>query len=480
MTTSRPPLVIDLDGTLTPTDTLVEAIVKLVKQSPLNLLRLPIWLMKGKAAFKSHIAGQTRLSAESLPYREELLDYLRTQKAQGRRIILATASHKSVANEVSQHIGIFDGVIATETLNLKGSQKLHAIQESLGENFVYGGDSPADIPIWKAAKGAILVGASKSTANTVRLTTPIEAEFPQLPLTLRTWSRALRIHQWLKNLLIFVPMLTAFSFLNTSTLIAATMAFFAFSLAASSTYVVNDLWDLDSDRIHPRKRFRPLASAEIPIIKVLSVAAACLFTGLVLAWMVSTAFLLILLLYLVITSSYSWALKQYVLIDVIILSLLYTLRIFAGSIAIGVTTGTWLLAFSVFVFLSLALVKRCSELVTLETTGGTQTSGRDYSVHDLVVLWPLGVGAAVSAVVVFGLFINAPETADHYASPLLLWLVALGLIYWLSRLWIKTGRGEMHDDPVVYAIKDKASRLVVVLMAAIMAAAHYVELSFSL
>lgn len=476
MVTDSPPLVVDLDGTLTPTDTLVEAIVKLVKQSPSNLIRLPIWYKQGKTVFKSRIAAKTQLPAETLPYRESLLDYLRAQKAQGRRIILATASHKSVADKVAQHLGIFDTVIATESVNLKGSNKLDAIQASLGDDFVYAGDSAADTPIWNAAKAAILVGASASTVSKVRQTTPIEAEFPQPPLKLATWARALHIHQWMKNLLIFVPMLTAFSFLNTATLSAAIMAFLAFSLAASATYVVNDLWDLDSDRVHPRKRFRPLASAEIPIANAVSVAALCLFAGLILAWLVSMPFLLILLLYLVITSSYSWALKHYVLIDVIVLSLLYTLRIFAGSVAIHVTTSTWLLAFSVFVFLSLALVKRCSELVTLKIAGGTQTSGRDYSVRDLVVLWPLGVGAAMSAVVVFGLFINAPDTADRYAGPLLLWLVALGLIYWLSRLWIKTARGEMHDDPVVYAIKDQASRIVVVMMAATMVAAHYLEI----
>ena len=180
---------------------------------------------------------------------------------------------------------------------------------------------------------------------------------------------------------------------------------------------------------------------------------------------------------MIVTSSYSWVLKQYVLIDVIILSLLYTLRIIAGSVAIGVMTSTWLLAFSVFLFLSLALVKRCAELVALEKAGDVATSGRDYRVTDLTVLWPLGVGAAMSAVVVFGLFISSPETAVRYGTPLALWLVALGLIYWLSRLWIKTGRGEMHDDPVVYAIKDRGSRIVVFFMTATMIAAHYFEIT---
>ncbi|MBK1653893.1 4-hydroxybenzoate polyprenyltransferase [Allochromatium vinosum] len=477
MPIEKPALVVDLDGTLTPTDTLAESVVKLVKQSPSNLVWLALSLPKGKAAFKRFVAANSTFSAATLPYREPLLDYLRNEREGGRRLILATASHETIAEGVSTHLGIFDEVIATDTINLKGTNKLDAIRKAVGEDFVYAGDSAADLPIWESAKAAILVGANDTTSEAVRRVRPVEAEFPRDPVQLRTWAKALRIHQWLKNLLIFVPVLTAFSFLDVGKLVDSAVAFLAFSLAASATYVVNDLWDLDSDRIHPRKRRRPLASADVSIVSALVVSAFCLVAGFALAGMLSTQFLLILVLYLIVTSSYSWVLKQYVLIDVIILSLLYTLRIIAGSVAIGVMTSTWLLAFSVFLFLSLALVKRCAELVALEKAGDVATSGRDYRVTDLTVLWPLGVGAAMSAVVVFGLFISSPETAVRYGTPLALWLVALGLIYWLSRLWIKTGRGEMHDDPVVYAIKDRGSRIVVFFMTATMIAAHYFEIT---
>ena len=476
MTTDLPPLVVDLDGTLTPADTLAEAVVKLVKLSPSNLVRLALVLPKGKAAFKRFVAAHSTLAPATLPYREPLLDYLRSERERGRRLILATASHKTTAEGVSAHLGIFDEVIATDTTNLKGKNKLDAIRNTVGEDFVYAGDSAADLPIWESAKAAILVSVSNTTSEAVRRVRPVEAEFSRDPVQLPTWAKALRIHQWVKNLLIFVPVLTAFSFLEVGKLVDSAVAFLAFSLAASANYVVNDLWDLDSDRIHPRKRRRPLASAEVSVINALVVSASCLIVGLVLAGMLSTQFLLVLALYLVVTSSYSWVLKQYVLIDVIVLSLLYTLRIIAGSVAIDVPTSTWLLAFSVFLFLSLALVKRCSELVALEKAGDAATSGRDYRVADLTVLWPLGVGAAMSAVVVFGLFVSSPETAARYGTPLALWLVALGLTYWLSRLWLKTGRGEMHDDPVVYAIKDRGSRVVVFFMAATMIAAHYFEI----
>lgn len=470
-------LVVDLDGTLTPSNTLVESIILLLKQSPLNLLRLLFWLLKGRAGFKEEVASRTRIAAEHLPYRESLLDYLRAEKRKGRRIVLATAAHESIAAGISAHLGLFDEVLATNAgHNLKGQAKLEAIQQKVGNEFVYAGDSHADRFIWKGARAAILVGVSSGLAESVRRDVPIEREFANESIGLGTWIRALRVHQWLKNLLLFVPLLTAFSFMEIEKLATMTIAFFAFSLAASATYVVNDLWDLENDRAHPRKRLRPFASGTIPIPNGLAVAGCALVLAFALALAVSQAFFFMLLLYLVLTSAYSWGLKQFVVLDVVLLSLLYTLRILAGSVAVAIPTSSWLLAFSVFIFLSLALVKRCSELVTLDQIGQEAARGRDYRVKDLVVLWPLGIGAALSAVVVFGLFISAPETQARYATPELLWLVAVGLIYWLARLWIKTSRGEMHDDPVIYAVKNYGSRMTILAMTIAMLAAYFLTL----
>ena len=475
------PLVVDLDGTLTPTDTLIESIVKVIQRTPLNLVRLPFWLMKGRAAFKDAIAAHGGITVEHLPYCQPLLDYLREEKAKGRQIVLATAAHHSIAEGVARHLGMFDQVLATEAgHNLKGRAKLQAIQEKVGEAFVYAGDSQGDVPIWKAAQAAVLVDVSSITADTVRQRVPIEREFQGERAGLVVWLRAMRVHQWLKNLLLFVPLLTAFSFMDVTKLATMALAFLAYSFAASATYLVNDLWDLENDRAHPRKRLRPFASGRLPILHGVAVAAGALLLAFFLACAVSTGFFLMLLLYLVLTSAYSLVLKEYVLMDVVMLSLLYTLRILAGSVAIGIVTSSWLLAFSVFMFLSLALVKRCAELVSLDENGKEATRGRDYRVTDLVVLWPLGVGAAVSAVVVFGLFISAPETQARYGTPQLLWLVAIGLIYWLARLWVKTSRGEMHDDPVVYAIRDRGSRITVFSMIAVMLAAHFLSLGLSL
>ena len=474
------PLIVDLDGTLTPTDTLLESIVYVLKHKPREALKFPFKILQGRAAFKEFVAAKSNFTAEDIPYRVAFLDYLRGEKKKGRRIILATAAHGEIADKVAKHLDIFDGVLASDsTKNLKGAAKLNAIRASVGDSFVYAGDSTADVPIWKAAQAAILVGVSPRIAATVRQSTPIEHEFPREDAGIRTWLRALRVHQWVKNLLLFVPMLTAFSFLNIDKLTSMVMAFFAFSLAASATYLVNDLLDLESDRAHPRKRRRPLASAQISIAQAMAMAIGALMIALMLAAAVSQNFFFMLLLYLALTSLYSWVLKKHVLIDVLTLSMLYTLRILAGAIAAGVMASSWLLAFSVFIFFSLALVKRCAELVAIAQMGQDATHGRDYRVADLVVLWPLGVGSALCAVVVFGLFISADETQARYASPQLLWLVAMGLIYWLSRLWIKSARGEMHDDPIVFAARDLGSRISVLAMLATTLAAHFLTLGLA-
>jgi 4-hydroxybenzoate polyprenyltransferase/phosphoserine phosphatase len=473
------PIIVDLDGTLTRTDTLLECLVQLAKTSPASLLRLPFWLAQGRAQFKAAVAQRTEISVDRLPYCEPLLAYLRQERARGRRIVLATAAHESIAQAVSTHLELFDFVIASAgSLNLKGQAKLAACRESVGEKFVYAGDSPDDIPVWRASQAAILVNAGSHTSETIRREIPIEKEFPRELSGIADWLQALRVHQWLKNLLLFVPLLTAFLFRDEQKIITLTIAFMAFSLSASATYIANDIWDLESDREHPRKRFRPLASGRIPISHGLVVAATLLFTGLVLASVVSPGFVVMLLLYLSLTAAYSVLLKNYVIVDVLTLAMLYTLRILAGSVAIGIVTSSWLLVFSSLVFLSLALAKRCSELTSLAQIGKDSVRGRGYRVSDLGVLQPLGIGASLSAIVVFGLFINDMRTVARYATPQLLWLAAVELTYWLGRIWIKTSRGEMHDDPVVYAVKDRTSLLTVLAMIATVLAAHLIVLSW--
>ena len=474
------PIVVDLDGTLTPTDTLMESVLLAVKHRPADLLLLPLWLSEGRAAFKARVAEKVSglTTGDAWPYRADLLEYLKAEKSRGRRLVLATAAHRSIADPVALHLGLFESVIASDAKhNLKGHAKLAAIRQRVGAQFIYAGDSRADLPIWQASQGAILVDAAAPIARRLMADgIAIVHEFKRPPLRFDDWRHALRLHQWLKNSLIFVPLLTAFAFTDLHAVALVIAASLAFSLAASATYIGNDLWDLQADRSHPRKKARPFASGRIGIPAGLAVAALLMLAALALALLLPPGFLALLLLYVGLTSAYSWVLKSYVLIDVVMLALLYTLRIIAGGAASGITVSLWLIGFSIFMFLSLALIKRCAELVSMQQAGVASAAGRDYRVGDLAVLWPMGVGSGLCAVVVFALFASAPEVAARYATPALLWLVAVGLIYWLARLWIKTARGEMDDDPVVYAIRDFGSRVTVVAMLATVLTARFIKL----
>ena len=472
--TRKFPLVVDLDGTLTTSDTLMESVIRVVKRKPANLLRLPFWLAGGRAAFKAEVAEHADFRAETIPYRKSLIDYLTRERESGRKIVLATAAHCSIAERVSTHLGLFDRVIATSgDTNLEGEAKLACIREQIGDDFVYAGDSKVDLPIWAGARGAILAGVSCDVAADVRSHVPIEHEFTNVRATFSTWCKALRVHQWLKNLLLFVPLLTAFAFLDVDKVSVLALAFLSMSLGASATYIGNDLWDLDSDRRHPRKRNRPFASAVLSISQGIACAAVLLTLAFALALAVSAEFTGMFALYLILTTAYSWRLKSIVLLDVVVLSLLYTYRIVAGAVAAEIMVSRWLLAFSVFAFLSLALVKRCSELVFLRQSEKSATAGRDYRVGDLEVLWPFGIGASLAAVVVFGLFINAPETVARYTVPHLLWFVQIGLIYLFGRLWIATVRGTMHDDPIVHILENRGSFSMLCIMVVIVLAAHF-------
>ncbi len=473
------PLVVDLDGTLTYVDTLAELSVRLIKSAPLSVFLFPWYLLKGKAAFKEFVCTRQTFDPRTIPYREDLLGYIRAQRRNGRRTILATAAHKSIAQAVAAHLKLFDQILASDHLtNLKGKAKLAAIRCEVGQKFSYAGDSAADLPIWRAATTAVLVNCAARVTRAINGVVVIERTFAgKSPLErLIAWASMLRLHQWVKNLLIFVPLVTSFQFLNLSKVAVLVQGFLAFSLVASATYVANDIWDLQSDRAHPRKRHRPIARGSISIVSGAISVLALLLAGMALAWFDSRPFAWVLVGYLTLTIVYSWALKALVLLDVLMLSLLFALRILAGSVLASAPVSTWLFGFSVFMFISLALVKRAGELVTLGQLGEPATRGRDYRVTDLNILLPLGVGTALSAIVVFCLFISAPETQIRYRSPELLWLVAFGLVYWSARLWVKVSRGEMHDDPIVYAARDLNSRLMISGMVALVLLAHFVSI----
>jgi 4-hydroxybenzoate polyprenyltransferase len=286
----------------------------------------------------------------------------------------------------------------------------------------------------------------------------------------------LRPHQWLKNLLVFVPLLASFSFTEIPKMLAAVGAFVAFSLVASASYIFNDLLDLAADRRPPRKRNRPFAAGDVTAITGIICSVVLLVAGFLTALLVSPQFAAMVLIYLIMTTAYSVSIKKKILADAFMLAALYTLRVLAGQVAIETESSTWLLAFSGFVFFSLALVKRCAELKVVETSADQRTAGRDYYVSDLAVLWSLGVASAVSSVLIFALYISSPEVAANFSTPGILWFLCPCLWYWIARMWIKTGRGEMNDDPLVFTATDRNSQFVIALMVGLFLAARYLQL----
>lgn len=475
----RPPLFVDLDGTLVSSDTLYETMMAVARRRPSALLSLPALMLRGRAAVKRRLAQAASIDVTRLPYNAALCDYLSAERAAGRRIHLATAADELIAERVAAHLGLFDSVLASNgRSNLKGHAKLSAIRAAAPDGFCYAGNGREDLPIWWAASGAVIVHAPTTIERKVCTSGGIvERVIPHPGGMLRELLRAMRMRQWVKNLLVLVPLLTSFQFALGTSVLHALQAFVAFCLCASATYIVNDLLDLDADRAHPGKRNRPFAAGTASIPAGVALALLLFAAGLAVAALNSVALFVVVLLYLVATIAYSAALKCYVLLDVVTLALLYTLRIVAGAVAIGVQVSEWLLGFSLFLFLSLALIKRCAELVSSGALEAVQERGRDYRAADLRVLWPLGLAAGLCSVVVFALFVSAPEVRSRYASPSLLWLIAVGLIYWLGRLWIKTSRGEMTDDPIVFALRDFGSLAVIVGTIAVALFAYFVPVS---
>lgn len=460
------PLCVDLDGTLSRVDTLHEGLIGLARSAPLALLRLPAWLSRGKAAFKREVASHAPVDVAALPLNDELVDWLRAEKAAGRRIVLATASDRSTAQAVAERVSLFDEVIASDgSDNLAGQRKRRALTERFGERgYDYVGNDEADLPVWSSAAQAIVVG-NGNLASKAAAVSRIERTFPAPKAGLKTWIRAARVHQWVKNLLIFVPAFVSHNITEPAVLIAVLLAFISFGLCASSVYIFNDLLDLPSDRRHPRKRSRPFASGLLPASQGVVVGLALLLVSALIAATINFWFVLALAAYYVLTWAYSLRLKRVALIDVMMLAGLYTMRIIAGSAATAIWPSFWLLGFSVFMFLSLGIVKRFAEIEDARQRGKTGAHGRGYSAEDLSLLQSLGTAAGYSAVVVLALYVNSAASADLYQHPKALWMLCPVMLFWISRVWLLTTRGQMHDDPIVFALKDRVSLALAALMA---------------
>ena len=461
------PLCVDLDGTLILSDLLLETILLLLKRNPLYLFMLPVWLLKGKAAFKGEIARRVVLNPASLPYNQAFIEWLEVQRNTGRELWLCTASNYRLAELVAGHLPIFTGVFASsDALNLSGSAKAAKLQEKFPETgFDYCGNAPVDLAIWRISQGAILVNCSRQLIKQASGISKIRAIFPKTGDTLKTVIKALRFHQWAKNVLVFVPLAAAHKLADTAALEHAVLAFLAFGLCASSVYLLNDMLDLEADRQHPRKCRRPFASGKLSLVAGFVLGPILILAAIGVAATLPWKFGLILGGYYSLTLAYSFGIKRIVLIDTISLAGLYTARIIAGAMAISVPLTFWLLLFSVFLFFSLALVKRYAELDNMLRQGKLKAAGRGYHVEDLPILHSLGTASGYLCVLVLALYINSPAVESLYRHPQAIWFLCILLLYWISRIWLKTHRGKMHDDPVVFAMKDKTSLLIGILAA---------------
>ncbi len=456
------PIVTDLDGTFIKSDMAFETAVKLVRKSPFYIFSILVWLFKGRAWMKHKILEEIEPDIENLPYNMELIEILQREYESGREIYLATASHQKIADIIADRFDFIKaGFGSNESYNLKSKNKANFLNEKFGDKgFIYAGDSSADIAVWENASEAIVVNASSSTQSKAEKLFIVFAKINNKQSFFKSFINEIRVYQWVKNILIFLPLLLAHTLESGDKIMNAILAFFAFSLTASSVYVTNDLLDINSDRRHPRKRNRPIASGDFPILHAIITIPFLLFAGIVIGYLVNIEFFVVLLLYLIATTSYSFILKKIALADVIILAGLYTLRILAGGYAAEVPISPWLLAFSLFLFFSLALVKRYTELLMLINKNKVMSTRRGYDINDNLLLLAIGPASGFMAILVFALYIQSDEVVNLYRSPNVLWLLTPLLLFWITRIWMLAHRGKMHDDPIVFTVKDTVSYLI--------------------
>ncbi len=458
-------LVVDLDGTLIRSDMLFETFWAALSKTWTALLVAPISLTGGRAALKRRLCAMASVEPASLPYNRDVIAYIERWRASGGRSAIVTASDQTLADAVAAHLGLFDEAHGSDgRRNLKGQAKAQFLVEHFGEGgFTYVGDASTDLPVWAKASKAITVNALPSLRARVNVLAPGAEHLTSSGAGIKPYIKALRPHQWLKNTLLFVPMIAAHAF-SPEMFWQSALAFVAFSLIASGVYVLNDLLDLAADRAHPRKRLRPFASGDLPIAHGTWMAPALLLLGLAFAAALGWLFFLLMLGYFVATSAYSLDLKRRVIIDVCMLAGLYTARIVAGGAATGIPLSVWLLAFSIFFFFSLAAMKRYAELVDGVAAGQIKTHGRGYHIDDLPLFGTMMLASGYVSVLVMALYLYSPAVAKLYSNPSALWGICLVLFYWIGRMAMVTHRGGMHDDPIVYAIKDRISQLCLVLV----------------
>lgn len=452
------PLVVDLDGTLIRSDCLIEAFFAGLGSNPVQTLRALSSLRHGKAALKAELTRLAGLDASRLPLNTRVLDFVMAEKARGRRIYLASAADQALVAALARCLGLFDGIFASDgRRNLSGRAKAAALCSTFGEGrFDYIGNDAVDLAVWEKARRVLVADAPPALQRRVMARWPDAQVLSERRLQARTYLRAIRVHQWAKNVLLFVPALAAHRW-GLVDLTTCFLAFLSFSLCASSVYVTNDLIDLSRDRAHSSKRHRPFASGAIPLLHGVAMAPVLLLAGLLLGLLVGLPFLLALLVYYAGTVAYSLVLKRKMLLDVITLAGLYGLRLFAGAVAVDVKLSAWLGTFALFLFSCLALVKRSAELIERAAAGLGDPGGRDYRIADLPLLMGMAAASGFTAVLVVALYADSPAVRALYMSPNRLYLICVVLMYWIGRILMLTQRNEMHDDPVIFAATDRTS-----------------------
>jgi 4-hydroxybenzoate polyprenyltransferase len=446
-------IVVDLDGTLILTDTFLASLLE---------------GLRGRAECKRKVSALVQLDVTVLPYNDSLISYLRKQRVAGRKIILATGAYASIANEVARHLGIFDAVLATEgNTNLTGVRKLRAVRERIGKaRFSYAGNSRADMTVWRGSDAAIVVDSPQSRSQKLRDGgLPIELELPKAHVSLGTLLRCLRPHQWSKNVLVFLPLLLAHHIWDLRALRLTAIGFIALSLIASTLYVVNDLLDLQADRLHPRKRNRPLASGVLSLssafvlICVLAVAASTASTFL------PSAARWLLVGYAIGVLAYSTMFKRVLFLDIVSLALFYSVRVLYGGAVSGIPLSIWTLACSLFLFTSLAAIKRLTELRRVSSHSARTEEYRGYSEADITPIVSLASASGYVSVLVLALYINSSDVVLLYKHRQGLWLLCPLLILWISRMCLFANRGSLDDDPVAFALKDRATWIIGIICA---------------
>lgn len=480
-TVERPEVVyIDLDGTFLRTDTLWESLLQLIRRKPWLICVFLFHVVAGKARLKAWLASHVELDVANLPYRPEVLEFVMRQRALGHKVVLATGAHRSIATAIARHYGCFHDVLASdEQTNLTGENKLHRILEDCENGpFHYVGDSRHDIPIWRKASTASyipkasVVGAARAACPSAK---PLNAEPPLAdapPADFRVVLRQMRLHQWSKNVLLFLPLILAHRFGEVAAWFTVLWAFLSFSCCASAGHIVNDLLDLEADRRHPEKRFRPVASGSLAIQSALLMALILFAAGVVLSLsLLPLWFCLVVVGYTACSLWYSMALKELLLIDVLMLAGFYSYRIWAGGVVVDVEISRWFVAFSGFFFLNLAFLKRYTDLVAMKGGPQIEMGRRDYRVEDIEIIRVFGPVAGLLSVLVLALYLNSDTVVELYVHPARLWLMCPLMVYWIGRTWILSHRGEMPSDPVGFALRDRASYLVAIASIAIFASA---------